>query len=258
MLTYKNLNILFFPVLTVLVVLFFLKVTCFLPVLVLIVLYLAIVTVGAFNIRMNFFFTSLNSGKPDKKEIALTFDDGPHPEITPKVLDILEINQARAAFFSIGKNVAKYPEITKAAFEKKHIIANHSYSHSNFFDFLPSAKMAGELEKTNEVIYRTTGEKPRLFRPPFGVTNPLLKKALKKTGLTPAGWSVRSLDTVKSAGEVLERLKKKTHPGAVILLHDTHERIIPVLEDFLPWLQQNGYQITGLDKMLNIEVYEVD
>jgi peptidoglycan/xylan/chitin deacetylase (PgdA/CDA1 family) len=63
---------------------------------------------------------------------------------------------------------------------------------------------------------------------------------------------------VKSAGEVLERLKKKTHPGAVILLHDTHERIIPVLEDFLPWLQQNGYQITGLDKMLNIEVYEVD
>ena len=258
MLNYKTLNILFLPVLAVLVVLFFLNVICFLPVLIIIVLYLAIVTAGAFNIRMNFFFTSLNSGPAGKKEIALTFDDGPHPEITPKVLELLEKYQAKAAFFCIGKHVAQYPEITKTVFDKNHIIANHSYTHGYFFDFNTPSRMAEELERTNEIIYRTTGKKPHLFRPPFGVTNPLLKKALKKTGLTPVGWSVRSLDTVKSAAEILERLKKQTHPGAVILLHDMHEKIIPVLNDFLPWLQQNGYQITGLDKMFNIEVYEVD
>jgi peptidoglycan/xylan/chitin deacetylase (PgdA/CDA1 family) len=174
------------------------------------------------------------------------------------VLELLEKYHAKAAFFCIGEHVAQHPEITKAAYEKKHIIANHSYTHSNFFDFYSPSRMAVELEKTNEIIYRTTGKRPRLFRPPFGVTNPLLKKALKKTGLAPVGWSVRSLDTVKSVAEILERLKKQTHPGAVILLHDMHEKVIPVLEDFLPWLQQNGYQITGLDKMFNIEVYEVD
>jgi len=116
--------------------------------------------------------------------------------------------------------------------------------------------MENELNRTTEIILQTTGKKPKLFRPPYGVTNPLLKKALKKTGLVSVGWSVRSLDTVKSTEQVLEKLKRETHPGAIILLHDTHEKIIPILTAFLPWLVQNGYRVVPLDDLLKIQAYE--
>ena len=152
--------------------------------------------------------------------------------------------------------MAQYPKIVAAAYEKKHLIGNHSYSHSYYFDLFPPTKMSGELNNTQKIIFRVTGKKPRVFRPPFGVTNPLLKKALKITGMTSVGWSVRSMDTVKSQEKVLRKLKKETHPGAIILLHDTHEKIIPILAALLPWLAQNGYRIVRLDDLLKIQAYE--
>ena len=97
---------------------------------------------------------------------------------------------------------------------------------------------------------------PNLFRPPFGVTNPLLKIALNNTNLISIGWSVRSFDTNKSTKNVISRLKKKTHPGAIILLHDSKERIIPILEAFLPWLKNNGYRVVSLEELLQIDAYE--
>ncbi len=256
MLNYKTLNILFFPVLAVLLVLNYFEVTGLLPYLILIALYLVVLIIGSARIQLNFYFTSLNSGATAKKEIALTFDDGPHPEITLKVLEILKKHEVKAAFFCIGRKIEQYPEITAAAFKDGHIIGNHSYTHSPLFDLFLPAKMTGELNKTSTIILHATGKKPLLFRPPFGVTNPWLKKALKKTELIPVGWSVRSLDTVKTAEKVLEKLKKEMHPGAVILLHDTHEKIIPILDGILPWLKENGYWITGLDELLKIQVYE--
>ncbi len=258
MLNYKLLNILFFPIFVVLILLNYLGLISFLPWLILIIFYLAVLIIGSSRIQLNFYFNSLNSGVADKKEIALTFDDGPHPEITLKVLEILKKHQVKAAFFCIGKQTEKHPGITKATFKNGHIIGNHSYTHNSFFDFFSATKMAGEMNKTTNIILQTTGHKPLLFRPPFGVTNPLLKKALNRTKLIPVGWSVRSMDTVKTPGKVLEKLKKQTHPGAVILLHDTHEKIIPILDGFLPWLQENGYRISGLDELLKIQAYELD
>ena len=255
---YKNLNTLFFFVLALLIVLTYFKPAGLLPYLILILIYLVFIVIGSFRIQMNFYFPSLNSGPHNKKQIALTFDDGPHPEVTPKVLDMLETHEVKATFFCIGKKAEQYPEIMKETFKRGHIIGNHSYTHSPFFDLYSPVKMTDELDKTTRLIEQTTGWKPLLFRPPYGVTNPMLKKALKKTKLISVGWSVRSLDTVKSPEKVLNRLKKKTHNGAVILLHDSQEKIIPVLAGFLPWLKEHGYQVTKLDELLNIKAYEHD
>ncbi|RLD72867.1 MAG: polysaccharide deacetylase family protein [Bacteroidetes bacterium] len=257
MLNYRNLNILFFSVLAVIIVAeYFFSQICFLPVFVLVAVYLALIAWGSSKIQLDFYFTSLHRGNTEKKEIALTFDDGPHPEFTPMVLDLLDKYQVKATFFCIGKQAEQHPDIVSAATEKNHLAGNHSYSHSLLFDLFSPRKMENELNRTTEIILQTTGKKPKLFRPPYGVTNPLLKKALKKTGLVSVGWSVRSFDTVKSTEQVLEKLKRETHPGAIILLHDTHEKIIPILTAFLPWLVQNGYGVVPLDDLLKIQAYE--
>lgn len=256
MLNYRNLNILFFLALLAIIITsnyYEVGIPAFL---VLIGLYLLIIIIGTFHIRTNFYFTSLHSGNKNKKEIALTFDDGPHPEITPEVIKLLETHSIKAAFFCIGKNVNRWSEIVISSNEKGHIIGNHSYTHSNLFDLFSSVKMTHELNQTRNSIYHAIGKMPNLFRPPFGVTNPLLKIALNNSKLISIGWSIRSFDTNRNAKRVISRLKRKTRPGAIILLHDTKEKIIPILNEYLPWLKQNGYHVVSLEELLNIEAYE--
>ena len=199
---------------------------------------------------------SYNFGKKEKKEIAITFDDGPHPKTTPEVLKILDDYNIKATFFCIGRNVDKYSDIAKTACEKGHIIGNHSFSHSNYFDFQSSVKMTSELNQTRNSIYHAIGKMSNLFRPPFGVTNPLLKIALNNTKLISIGWSVRSFDTIRNPNKVISKLKKKTHPGAIILFHDTNEKITTILKEFLPWLKKNGYKVISLEDLLKIKAYE--
>jgi peptidoglycan/xylan/chitin deacetylase (PgdA/CDA1 family) len=215
-----------------------------------------IILIGTFRIRTNFYFTSLHSGNSNKKQIAITFDDGPHPIFTQEVLKLLDEYQTKATFFCIGEHINKYSNIVRSAHERGHIIGNHSYSHSHFFDLFSSVKMTHELNQTRNSIYHAIGKMPNLFRPPFGVTNPLLKIALHNTQLISIGWSVRSFDTNKHAKRVISRLKRKTHPGAIILLHDTKEKIIPILIEFLPWLKKNGYHVVSLEELLHIEAHE--
>ena len=256
MINYKNLNILFFIALLIIIITSNYYEVGILSYLILIAVYLVFIIAGTFCIQLNFYFSSHNSGKKDKKEIAITFDDGPHPKITPEVLKILDDYNTKAAFFCIGRNVDKYSNIVKNASDKGHIIGNHSFSHSNYFDFLSSVKMTSELNQTRNSIYHVIGKMSNLFRPPFGVTNPLLKIALNNTKLISVGWSVRSFDTNRNSKKVVSKLKKKTHPGAIILFHDTNEKIITILKEFLPWLDQNGYKVVSLEELLKIKAYE--
>ena len=256
MINYRNLNILFFFALLAIIIMSNYYNIGILPYLLLIGTYLALIVLGTFRIQLNFYFNSHNAGKTSTKEIALTFDDGPHPEITPKVLKLLDEHRIPATFFCVGKQINNHSHIVKTAFEKGHIIGNHSYNHSHFFDLQSSVKMTHELNQTRNSIYHAIGRMANFFRPPFGVSNPLLKIALDNTKLTSIGWSVRSFDTNKSAKSVISRLKRKTHPGAIILFHDTKEKIIPILEAYLPWLASNGYQVVGLDNLLQIDAYE--
>src|SRR5690606_35805009 len=110
---------------------------------------------------------------------AITFDDGPHPEFTPKVLNLLKKYDAKATFFCIGKHIELYPDIFKSIVEAGHTIGNHTYSHANDFGFFSVEKVISELQQTNAIIKQQIGLDARLYRPAFGVTNPRIKKALK-------------------------------------------------------------------------------
>ena len=222
----------------------------------LLIAYLGINIVGSSNIQLNYFYHSYCSSITSKKEIAITFDDGPHPDITPKLLELLSSNKSKATFFCKGKNVAIYPGIVNKIVSHGHTVGNHSYNHSKYFDLFSSAKMQQEIIDTNGIIKLITEKTPVLFRPPYGVTNPMLRKALNNSNMTSIGWSLRSWDTVRSSDKVLAKLKASTKPGDIILFHDTNPNIIKIIEDYLNWLQKNDFKIVSLTTLLNIPAYE--
>ncbi|NQU34360.1 MAG: polysaccharide deacetylase family protein [Bacteroidetes bacterium] len=221
-----------------------------------ILIYIVINIVGASKIQLNYFFVSHCKGITENREIALTFDDGPHPEITPSILKLLEDYNVTATFFCTGKNATQHPHILTEIINKGHIIGNHSYGHSKLFDLFSPSKMHGEITDTNTALTKITKKSPLLFRPPYGVTNPMLGRALKKTNMISVGWSLRSFDTVKNNHEVLKKLKSNTKPGDIVLFHDTVPNTINIVKDYLIWLQESDYKVVSLTSLLKIPAYE--
>jgi len=191
---------------------------------------------GSVFIKANFYFKSVKK-LSNSKAILLTFDDGPDPEITPQILKLLEDYDRKAIFFLIGEKAKIYPELVKEIYEKGHGIGNHSYTHEKWFDMRSSATMTKELEETSSVLEESTGEKISYFRPPYGVTNPNLKKAIKATKLKSIAWSFRSLDTGKrSAEEISQRIEKEIKGGEILLFHDNRAKAVEILKSSLPFL----------------------
>ena len=217
----------------------------------LLVEYLLLLTYGSVFINSNFYIKTICSKTNDNKEIAITFDDGPVKEITPLILDVLKEFDVKAAFFCIGNNIVNNKSILKQIDNEGHIIGNHSFSHSNYFDFFSSKKMTEELIKTEDIIFQTIGKKVTYFRPPYGVTNPALKKAVNKMNYTVIGWSLRSFDTkYKDPSKILSRVTKKLKSGDIILFHDINPEIINVLRNFIKYALSNNYKIVRLDKLI--------
>ncbi|SRX52946.1 Peptidoglycan-N-acetylglucosamine deacetylase [Aequorivita sp. CIP111184] len=220
-------------------------------------IWVLITAIGSFQIKLNYHFQSLNHNyKTSENCISITFDDGPNPEFTPKVLSILKEYGAKATFFLIGENAERYPEIVRQIIEEGHTIGNHSYSHSKNFGFFSAEKVTAELKKTNSILKEITGEDLKLFRPPFGVTNPNIKKALKNTEHFSIGWSKRSLDTTNLSEEkILKRITSNLKKGDIILLHDSSVKTIAVLEQLLLTLSSHKLQSVPVDRLLEIEAY---
>ena len=236
--------------------LFFTKASLFFYV-VLFLTFLAITSWGAFDMRLNYFSKNIcQSNNKKDKEIALTFDDGPH-EKTIEILDLLSKYNAKATFFCIGKQIEKYPKTVERIIAEGHNIGNHSYSHSNWNGFFSTKKIVSEIEQTNDLITQLVNVKTRFYRPPFGVTNPNIAKAISKTNQIAIGWNIRSLDTViKSENLIFERIKKRVKPGSIILLHDTSSKTVSVLEQLLLFLQDEGYKTKTITELLDIQAYE--
>lgn len=191
---------------------------------------------GSIFIQSNFYLKSV-SKLSNPKAILLTFDDGPDPEITPQILELLNDYDRKAIFFLIGEKAKKYPELVKEIHQKGHTIGNHSYTHEKWFDIRSSAIMTKELEQTNSVLENSVGEKIVYFRPPYGVTNPNLKKAIKNTKLKSIAWSFRSLDTGKqSAEQIRQRIEKQIKGGDILLFHDNRDKAVKTLKLSLPFL----------------------
>ncbi|MGB3564342.1 MAG: polysaccharide deacetylase family protein [Thermoanaerobaculia bacterium] len=153
--------------------------------------------------------------------VALTFDDGPDPEVTPQVLEILRQRRVPATFFCIGRRAAAHPAMVKAIAEGGHLIGNHSWSHSPAFWFSGPRKLARELDRTQELLESLAGQAPRYFRAPAGIRSPLLDPYLERRGLHLVSWTRRGFDTVtRSPSKVVDRLVDRLGAGDVLLLHD--------------------------------------
>ncbi len=216
-----------------------------------------ITAIGSFNILWNYHLNAYNSNPTiSGKKIAITFDDGPNEIITPKILALLKKFNAKATFFCIGKNIEANPILFKQIIEEGHVIGNHSYTHSNNFGFFSKLAVIDEIMKTNKMSQSLISKEMKLFRPPFGVTNPSISKALKQTKHHVIGWNVRSLDTViKDENKIFKRITNQLKSGDVILLHDTNERSVNVLEQLLLFLQENEFEISTVDTLFDINAY---
>lgn len=219
--------------------------------------WLGITAWGSFDIRLNYFLKAHSSNKKIiKNVVAITFDDGP-TEITPEILNLLEKYNQKATFFCIGKQIEKYPEILKNIVEQEHVIANHTYSHTNKMGFLSKNEVDNEIASTQNIIQQITGKIPNLFRPPFGVTNPNIARACKENRVEVIGWNVRSLDTViESEDKILSRILDRFEKGSIILLHDTSTKTLNVLERLLITMEKKQIQSVTVDELLNIKAYK--
>ncbi|MEE4198156.1 MAG: polysaccharide deacetylase family protein [Bacteroidales bacterium] len=217
-------------------------------------LLLAHIIYCSFNICSQAYLSTICKSGTREKKIAITFDDGPN-EYTRDVLKILDQYNIKATFFCIGKNIEKNKDILQEIDDQGHIIGNHSWSHHKWFDFFPAKKMKKDILKNAALIEHITGKRVKLFRPPYGVTNPPLKKALAGLNYQTIGWSLRSLDTISSPGKVIKKLDHKLAPGDIILFHDSREEICEILESFISLAKKKSYQFVRLDELINIKPY---
>jgi peptidoglycan/xylan/chitin deacetylase (PgdA/CDA1 family) len=218
--------------------------------------YIAILFCGCYFIQLGFFFKSVCSGDRSKKEIALSFDDGPDPSFTPVMLDLLKAEGIETIFFCIGKKIPGNEEILQRITAEGHLIGNHSYSHHYLFDLFSVDKMQDDLQEMQNVTKAVTGLTPKFFRPPYGVTNPNVKKAVERAAYISIGWNVRSLDTViRDENHLLQKVLKRVKPGSILLFHDTSETTVKILRQLISRLKENGYKIVRLDKLIKLEPY---
>lgn len=210
------------------------------------------------DIGSNIYLKATCKAETQERVVALTFDDGPAEPMTLKVLDILRKYDAKAAFFLIGRQVDKYPDIARRIVDEGHIVANHTMSHSGLFPLSSAKSVKAELLSCSCSITKAVGLRPKLFRPPFGVTNPIIGRMVKQLGFNTIGWSIRSLDTVTrySREDICRKVERSLHPGAIILLHDRCLQSDELLESIILAIVSSGYRIVALDELLNIDVYE--
>lgn len=188
-----------------------------------------------------------------RKKIALTFDDGPHPRYTERILDILEKYGVRATFFVIGQNLENYPEVLKAVHQKGHEIGNHSYRHRNE-SHMDGATVLNEMEKCESLILQQTGVKPRLFRPPQGDYNEEVESIAKQKNYSIILWSIDTRDwDHTSADSILRTVDKEVTDGDIILMHDYvsgKNTTCEALEAMIPILLSRGYEFVTVSELI--------
>ncbi len=199
---------------------------------------------------------SNQANESGKDDIFLTFDDGPNEPYTSQILDVLEAHEARATFFVCGMGVERFPRITRRILDEGHSIGNHAYSHSMLLTI--TGLLGKEIEKTGELIQKVTGAETRLFRPPWGVATPWLKRYLKARHYQTILWDVNSYDWTEISAPSIEGIVlKKARPGAVILFHDgknakqRHDRsqTVQALPAILKTLKQRGFCLKGIGRV---------
>jgi peptidoglycan/xylan/chitin deacetylase (PgdA/CDA1 family) len=192
----------------------------------------------------------------DTSCMAITFDDGPNPVVTPGILDLLERYNATATFFLIGQRVRAFPRLAQEIASRGHAIGNHTETHPSL-TFLSPGRIAEELERCDDAIVAATGKKPRWMRPPYGYRSPLLDGIVRRRGgAGVAMWNVAAKDWLTHEPEpVIQRLRR-ARGGDIVLLHDGDHRVlegkrghvVKALEYWLPRWRDAGIQFVNLDE----------
>ena len=220
---------------------------------------LGTVTVGVFAHRSGVFARPIIAGPSGSPTVAITFDDGPDPIHTRRVLDLLDARGHRATFFVIGDRAERNAEVVAEIARRGHGLGNHSLHHSYRTPTLPPDRLAAELRQTGDLIERIAGARPRWFRPPVGLISPPVAEAARRAGLELMGWSATARDGVASAtvDKSLARLLVGLRPGAILVLHDAVERgegrepiAALVLAKLLDALDARGLRSVSLDEFL--------
>ena len=183
-------------------------------------------------------YESVSASSAEKKKVAITFDDGPNPDYTPDLLKGLKERGVSATFFLLGKEVEKYPELVEQMHAEGHLIGTHSYEHVNLCN-LTDEKAIEQVDKTNALIEKITGERPQFIRPPYGCW----KKNLDyKTSMIEVLWDVDPLDWKTGNSDVLvSRVLKNVEEGDISLLHDASASSVKAALSIIDKLQEDGY-----------------
>ncbi|MFY9279336.1 MAG: polysaccharide deacetylase family protein [Caldicoprobacterales bacterium] len=198
----------------------------------------------------------LRKGQTQKKQIALTFDDGPNPNYTPRLLDILKEHQVTATFFTMGKQAKLYPDIIKRMDAEGHALGIHSYSHRHAWLMSPTRTIR-DMIQTYNILEHILGNPPKWYRPPWGTFNLISIFAAERLDLKTAYWSIEAQDWDKNTTveHIYNTVIKKVHPGAIIVLHDNQgapgapERTLKALPTIIKSLKGQGYEFVSLDRM---------
>lgn len=222
-------------------------------ILILFILIFAFLFYASYSIGSGVYIKAFCRKQTDEKIVALTFDDGPDPVQTPKVLDVLKAHNASATFFCIGSKIKGNEAVIQRIIDEGHTIGNHSYTHTWTFPFYSAHRMMADLTLCQQQLEKTTQQHVDLFRPPFGVTNPTIRQVVKRLGYKTIGWNIRTLDTQAfSHKKVIKRTIKRLKPGSAILLHDRMPESEVLLKGLLNELEKLDYRIVSLNAIANI------
>ncbi len=181
------------------------------------------------------------------KKIALTFDDGPHPKVTPQILKILKKYDAKATFFVVGNEVKKNPKVLKAVADAGHEIGNHTYNHAKLTT-LSVKKVKLQIDSTDAAIKAVIGQNATVFRPPYGAYNKTVTNQLKVPSVL---WTIDTLDWKHhNPKKTLAAVQKNAKNGSIVLMHDIHQTTADALEPILAALQKQGYEFVTVSEIL--------
>lgn len=192
---------------------------------------------------------------PGKKVIALTFDDGPWPNSTAKVLDILKKNNIKGTFFVVGQNVKNYPDLTKRVVTDGHIIANHTWHH--WYHQMNAQVAAYEVANTTDIIYQTTGVKTSLFRPPGGNMRNGVAAYAKSNKYAVIMWSSDSMDYARpGVPRLINNIFREAKPGGIVLMHDgggDRSHTVKALPEIINKFRKQGYEFVTVPELLEMQ-----
>ena len=188
-------------------------------------IYAGVLGWGVLDPSLEMFAEVMWRGPEGARGVALTFDDGPHPVWTRTVLDALEAQGARATFFVIGEKGARHADVLREVVARGHLVGIHGERHDRLLSLRSTSRVRDELMRAVDLLANATGQRPRLYRPPVGQTNPRIARVARELGLTIVGWSVRARDGIATDAErITERVVPELRDGAIVLLHDAAER----------------------------------